>query len=144
MPTSENLKEEANNLDKNANDLFMEATALLTDLTTRGQEINEPYLSDLLEILADDNLIGDLDRLGDLRDRLGAETDKQRWHIFRRAKTVEKGSGMLERFVDAYNLKIEWLHRLAKIWSLIDMAKSYREFAIGHREMARLFELRGS
>ncbi|MEP0390763.1 MAG: hypothetical protein ABJ205_06645 [Erythrobacter sp.] len=143
MPTSQNLRDDANVQDMKADDLLKEATTGLTELTTRGQEINQPYLDDLNDMLTRDDLIGDLVDLEILLDRLHLEYTKQRWHVMRRSKTIQKGTDMLERMVDAHNLKVEWHVKLREIYWLIEQARIFRELAIHLREIAHNLEKQG-
>lgn len=136
MSSWESLNNDAKAQDEIANKLLLEATSELTDLTTPGQEVDEPYLSTLKEILAEDDLIGDLDRLSDMLDQFEKALDKQRWHVIRRSKHAGPKSDLFWRLVETYNMRFHWFDRLLKIRSLINRAKKFRNSAIMLREAA--------
>ena len=136
MSSSESLLNDAKAHDEVANKALMEATSRLTDLTTRGQEVDEPYLSTLKEMLVEDDLIGDLDRFDDMLKNFENALDKQRWHVIRRSKSTGLKSDLFGRFVEIYNLRFHRFERMLEIRSLIKRAKNFRSAAIMLREAA--------
>jgi len=143
MPSSESLRADANNLDQSANDLLMEATAIFTAMTAQGQQIDEPFLSEILEILARDDLVGDLDRLSNLIDNLDDHVQERRIFIFRRYRHIREITADLDNMIDLLNQTFHNLLRLLEAYGKVEAAKAHRAHADAFREFASNLESEG-
>jgi len=142
MSPSQAMKEHSYQVEEKRDKELDKATALLTDLTKRGQEIDEPYLTELLEILAEDNLLGDLDRLVNMYDEFDAKKQKFFWHIARRLKNIDK-SEMIQRMADQWFRWQLWEEKLFEIYDHIQMADRFAKAAMAARELSSLFAAQG-